>query len=171
MWYSAIVNETPTTGYVELDITNRVLAETEYNTLKTIAIDGEMRKNNCIYYAENSNVIKGLGFRPSALLNRSIQNVLFEARKGIVAGDSFTPLVDLKDILYTISYVTANLRMRTSKTTKLKHNVVLTNNQQNSFVDLKLLGEQEKQNINRLGNDRLNSNWNVFKNRCITCAI
>ena len=36
-------------------------------------------------------------------------------------GDSFTPLVDLKDILYTISYIT-NLRMRTSKTTKLKHN-------------------------------------------------
>ena len=46
---------------------------------------------------------------------------------------------DLKDILYTISYVTtANLRMRTSKTTKLKHNVILTNNQQNSFVDLQL---------------------------------
>lgn len=156
LWYVAIVNEEPTTGYVELDITNRVISEAEYNTLKTLAVDGEMRKNNCIYYSENSNVIKGLGFRPNALLNRSIQNVLFEARKGIVAGDSFTPAVDLKDILYTISYVTtANIRMRTSKATKLKHNVILTNNQQNSFVDLKLLGEQEKQNINRLGNDRL----------------
>ena len=86
--------------------------------------------------------------------------------KGIVAGDSFTPLVDLKDILYTISYVTtANLRMRTSKTTKLKHNVVLTNNQQNSFVDLNCWeGKQEKQNINRLGNDRLTAIGNVFKN-------
>ena len=45
--------------------------------------------------------------------------------------------------------------MRTSKTTKLKHNVILTNNQQNSFVDLQLLGEQEIQNINRLGNNRI----------------
>ena len=50
----------PTTGYVELDITKQSSRQkAEYNTLKTIAIDGEMRKNNCIYYAENSNVIKG----------------------------------------------------------------------------------------------------------------
>ena len=73
---------------------------------------------------------------------------------------------DLKDILYTISYVTTtNLRMRTSKTTKLKHNVVLTNNQQNSFVDLQLLGEQEIQNINRLGNNRITAVGVFLKNR------
>ena len=143
--------------YDDIDITDRVLSETEYNTLKRLANPGDFTKEDCVFYSENSNVIKGLGFRYGALTMRSIEGLIREKIIEKYPGGLITNFAaDLKDILYTISYVTtANLRMRTSKTTKLKHNVVLTNNQQNSFVDLQLLGEQEIQNINRLGNNRI----------------
>ena len=143
--------------YDDIDITDRVLSETEYNTLKRLANPGDFTKEDCVFYSENSNVIKGLGFRYGALTMRSIEGLIREKiiekyPDGLITNFA----ADLKDILYTISYVTtANLRMRTSKTTKLKHNVILANNQQNSFVDLQLLGEQEIQNINRLGNNRI----------------
>ena len=42
------------------DITDRVLSETEYNTLKRLANPGDFTKEDCVFYSENSNVIKGV---------------------------------------------------------------------------------------------------------------
>ena len=70
-----------------------------------------------MFYSENSNVIKGLGFRYGALTMRSIEGLIREKIIEKYPGGLITNFAaDLKDILYTISYVTtANLRMRTSK--------------------------------------------------------
>ena len=50
----------PQLGYIELDITNRVLAETEYNTLKTIAIRWRNAEKTIVYIMlKTAMLIKG----------------------------------------------------------------------------------------------------------------
>jgi hypothetical protein len=145
-----------TLEYAKLDITSKVLEKNEYDTLHFNPVDDETiydTKTGHLYYKQGSRSIDGLGVKSSTAFGGiyAINNILNE-----------TLLIqslhqDFKRMLFTVTYVTlGGARIRTSKETNLKHDVVMFNSQSNSYVDLKNLGLKEIETINRLGNERMN---------------
>lgn len=143
-----------TSAYYKGDITSYILEKKQYDSLYENVYSGASApyKITSLYYTEGSNVIGGLGLYVSATV-RAIRQILIAKiliDDGVLL-DSFD--TDYKKMLYTVTYVTlGNARIKTSKTIPTKNKRVLFNNQADSFVDVKALGEKEVQNVNRLGN-------------------
>ncbi len=143
-----------TSTYYKGDITSYVLEKKQYDSLYESVWSGSSApyKITSLYYTEGSNIIGGLGLLVSASV-RAIRQILIAQIliDDEVLVDSFD--TDYKQMLYTVTYVTlGNTRIKTSKTIPTKNKRVLFNNQPDSFVDIKALGEKEVQNVNRLGN-------------------
>lgn len=161
-----------------LDITNRVVDQSVYDLLSssndtswkpdTVSIK---YRRNYLSFKRGSRAIDNLNFREDNWLSyvdtkAAIVHVIYWALKdeyGSTYADSVyeTAVSDLNeklydDIFFTVEYTTTdNALFRARKDIKPKHESILINNQSNSFVYPDLLGKQQQEFVNRIGNEEL----------------
>lgn len=162
----------------DLDITNRVVEKSVYDLLTSsndtsyISDTSSVKyRRNHLFFAQGDNKIQGLNFREDnwlSLVNTksAISHVIVAELKDVY-GNTYAPGVyategdslDGKlydEITFTIEYTTTdNVLFRTRKDVKPKHESILINNQTNSFVYSDLLGKQQQEFVNRIGNEEL----------------
>ena len=158
-------------GTENIDITNYVVSKDVYDTLKTStsvdAVEGEEYKRNNLYYENNG--IYGASYRDDKYLEwlsnpQAIVNAVYWSLKD--SGLSFSDLrVDnYRKILIKVKYQTEadNSRVKIVKAGVEKPINNLISNQEESYIDLINFGNQKKETINRMGNEKylLSQNYN-----------
>ena len=162
----------------DLDITNRVVEKSVYDLLTSSNNTGYIDdtssikyRRNHLFFSQGGTTISGLNFREDNWLSfantkAAISHVIRAELKSIY-GSTYSDSTyedqgnDLDNKLYdeiafTIEYTTTdNVLFRSRKDVKPKHESILINNQTNSFVYSDLLGKQQQEFINRIGNEEL----------------
>lgn len=167
-----------TDNIYKFDITDRVVPQSVYDLLQSSNSTGYVQdtptvkyRRNHLYFNQGSNVISGLAYREDAWLSfvdtkAAIVHVMrwaYEDYFGTSVPDSTkeTEAEEFNSILwdelsFLVEYTTTdNVLFRSRKEIPTKHESILINNQTNSFVYSDLLGKQQQEFINRIGNEEL----------------
>lgn len=164
---------------LELDLTDKVVSKTVYDLLfPTNAVGFEQDENdkkyrrNYLYFEQGSNIIGGLNFREDNWLSfadtkPSIVHVIYWTMIETLSGQGISEEV-IKDkaeeldgkifdlITFKAEYTTTeSVLFRARKDVRPKNVSNLINNQTNSYVYSNSIGKQQKEFVNRIGNEEL----------------
>ena len=158
-----------------LDITDRVINKKVYDTFYPNINQGRVADTsskkylrNYIYYIEGQNVIDGLKFREEDWLGSitvdrtAIDNVIYwtltslgetQVRNAVDANfDSYL----LREVSFNVEYLTVDkILFRARKSIPQRNESILINAQSNPIVNAKLLGEQQQEFVDRVGNKEM----------------
>lgn len=152
---------------IDLDITPYVVEKSVYDLMDSSAsisvVSGNYKRNR-LYYTMGDNVIKGLSYTEDSILPfistpYAIINILTNANGGtpLPFGNEY-----VRRLSFRVKYKTNNiLKFKSFKETLPKHTSVLIDNPTNSLSNTMLLGMQQQQTINRIGNPVMQINGKV----------
>ena len=156
-----------------INITDYVVSKDVYDTLKTStsvnAVEGKDYKRNNIYYENNG--IYGASYRDDKYLDwlsnpQAIVNAVYWSLKDTGLNFSAIRVDNYRKILIKVKYQTEadNSRVKIVKAGVEKPINNLISNQEESYIDLINFGNQKKETINRMGNEKylLSQNYNFI---------
>ena len=174
-YYSTVVNNNPVSRRQHtLDITDRVVNKKVYDSYYPSNVgparvqDTATKKyrRNYIYYEEGSNIIEGLKFKESnwtgglVVNNTAIDNVahwtLLDNNHNQADFFVTRPTFDSflwKKAVFNVEYTTIdNVIFRARKSIKQRNESILINAQTSPIVNAELLGNQQQEFVDRIGN-------------------
>lgn len=158
----------------EIDITNRVVEQTVYDTFYNSNAVGRLAdtvdkkyRRNYLYYKQGSNVISGLDYReddwlPYNQTSTTIDHILYWEFAN--TADPLAIFYDASqyqdflanEIAFYIEYISGDdVTFRVRKDTALNNESVLINGQTSAEVYAKSLGKQQQEFVNRIGNEEM----------------
>lgn len=169
-----LLNSGTNTYNKEIDITDRVVEQTVYDTFYNSNAAGRLAdtatkkyRRNYLYYKQGSNIISGLDYReddwiPYNQATIAIDNVLYwEFATSSDPLAIFYNASDYQDFLankiaFYIEYIAGDdVTFRVRKDTDLNNESVLINGQTSAEVYAKSLGKQQQEFVNRIGNEEM----------------
>lgn len=158
---------------VVLDITNRVVEQTVYDTFYNSNLDGfrgdtaeRKLRRNYITFKQGSNVITGLNlkentqfpfFQSYTAINNVIRWALFDTNQLTASYNDqyFESFLDER-LLLLVEYIPDdNVTFRVIKETATRNPSVLINGQTSAEVYARSLGRQQQEFVNRIGNEEM----------------
>jgi hypothetical protein len=164
--YANAIN-TPNAAELILDLTPLTIEYDRYILLYNENISGafdENYKKFYIYYKLGEKSINGLFANVEWYSVRTFINIYFALTQWLYVGgewwwngeDAFDVGVDYRNTTMQIKYIPlTSTKLSSSKLLPSKHKIIMPNNQETSFVDVKRFGVFNEQNANRLGNPEL----------------
>ena len=158
----------------EIDITNRVVEKTVYDTFYNSNNAGRLAdtstkkyRRNYAYYSQGSNIISGLDYKEEDWIPYNqptivIDNILYW--EFATSSDPLAYLYDSSkyqdflaaDIVFYIEYLAADdVTFRVKKDFELNNESVLINGQTSAEVYAMSLGKQQQEFVNRIGNEEM----------------
>ena len=148
---------------IDVDITPYVVEKSVYDLLEasasTSVVTGDYKRNR-LYYTMGDSVIYGLSYTEESVLPfiatpYAIINILTNAYgSALPFGNEY-----VRRLSFKVKYKTNNiLKFKSFKDTLPKNTSILIDNPQSSLSNVMLLGMQQQQTINRIGNPRMQIN-------------